>query len=797
MFNLSSTITCWVKQTLFLSAIALFTPLHSHAQDFPYQAVRLNDGNPIITPSMFSNSNDGISINGPSLIRVPDWIPANRRVNSNAQYYLYFADHDGAYIRMAWAADIEGPYRLYDDFTSPGDRGVLDNAGDDIFLDNGVRIEENHLASPDVHVDNENQRIIMYFHSGSSFFVNNSEQNRQVTWVSTSPYGLEFFDNIESAHLGTSYFKVFEANGDLYSLDNSAGINRAPSLNNPWSAPNGHDFTDRLWDRNPSGDVFQDDIPLPSADLRVRHTGVHVDGDTLLAFYSRRGEFQERIQLSTVDIDRDWSDWDPTYPPIEILAPNPGWEGGERTMENSETSFGVNVNQLRDPDVFRDNDGQLYLLYSGNGEGGIGIAKLYETPSPDVTLRATADAHIRQSSNNNFGTLNSARVSTGSSSADQRRLYVRFDLSSVSNIEDARVRLFVEDTTGGPITVYRTSSNWSENSINRTNDPSLGDPITTVHLTEGNQYYEWNISDYAQENAGRELSVAFDIAPSNSADHEITSIQGGSAPELLVAARVETPTPLPTPTPTPTPTDGVQNIAPLGTASQSSTSHNGSASRAIDGNSNGIYQAASTTHTTTQAQPWWQVDLGSINNISHVNLYNRTDDCCRSRLSDFYVLISDTPFTSNSLSNNLSNPNVDSFYFGPTAGDPTRININGNGRYVRVQLAGNTNPLSLAEVEVFRAVSTDVTNLSQGRPASQSSTSHNGSASRAVDGNTNGIYQSASTTHTTTQAQPWWQVDLGSISNISHVNLYNRTDDCCRSRSVSYTHLTLPTILLV
>ena len=70
------------------------------------------------------------------------------------------------------------------------------------------------------------------------------------------------------------------------------------------------------------------------------------------------------------------------------------------------------------------------------------------------------------------------------------------------------------------------------------------------------------------------------------------------------------------------------------------------------------------------------------------------------RLSDFYVLISDTPFTSDSLSSNLSNPDVDSFYYGPIAGDPTRIDINGNGRYVRVQLVGNTNPLSLAEVEV-------------------------------------------------------------------------------------------------
>ena len=680
MFNLPSKITCWAKKTLILSTIALFAPLHSHAQNSPYQAVRLNNGNPIIEPDMFTDSDDGENINGPSMIRIPDWIPANRRANPNAQYYLYFGHHSGDYIRMAWSRNIEGPYTLYDDFRNSGDRGVLDNANDDIFLGNNTRIEENHLSSPDVHVDNENQRIILYFHSGSSFFVNGDEQRRQVTWVSTSPYGLEFYDNIEPVHLGTSYFKVFEANGDLYSLDNGSNINRAPSLNNPWRAPNGHDFRDRLWDRNPSGHVFQDDIPVPSSELRVRHTGVHVDGDTLLAFYSRRGEFQERIQLSTVDISRDWSQWNPSYPPIEILTANPGWEGGQRTIRNSETSAATNVNQLRDPDVFQDNDGQLYLLYSGNGEEGIGIAKLYRTPSTDVTLRATADAHVRQSSGSNFGTLNTIRVSTGSSSADQRRIYMRFDLSNISDIEDARVRLFAEDTTGGPITVYETSSNWSETSIDRDNAPSLGDPITTIHLTDDDQYYEWNISDYARENTRGELNIAFDIAPSNSASHLFSSIQSSRDPELLIAARVDTPSP----------TGGFQNIAPLGTANQSSTDFGGSASRAIDGNTDGRYSNNSVTHTTNRNRPTWRVDWDDSYEIDEIRIFNRTDSCCTSRLSDFTVSVI-----------NSSGNTVFSRVINGQAGPTTTIDTGGvTGNQVRVRLNG-TNPLSLAEVQVF------------------------------------------------------------------------------------------------
>ena len=37
-------------------------------------------------------------------------------------------------------------------------------------------------------------------------------------------------------------------------------------------------------------------------------------------------------------------------------------------------------NALRDPGVFVDNDGRVYLLYSVAGEAGIGIAELISPP---------------------------------------------------------------------------------------------------------------------------------------------------------------------------------------------------------------------------------------------------------------------------------------------------------------------------------------------------------------------------------------------------------------------------------
>lgn len=100
-----------------------------------------------------------------------------------------------------------------------------------------------------------------------------------------------------------------------------------------------------------------------------------------------------------------------------------------------------------------------------------------------------------------------------------------------------------------------------------------------------------------------------------------------------------------------------------------------------------------------------------------------------------------------------------------------------NARYVKIQLVG-TNALSLAEVVIRSSTNAD---LASGKPTSQSSTEFGGVSSRAVDGNRDGTFGNNGVTHTTTQYQPWWQVDLGTSSQISRIRIYNRTD-CCEDR---------------
>ncbi len=85
---------------------------------------------------------------------------------------------------------------------------------------------------------------------------------------------------------------------------------------------------------------------------------------------------------------------------------------------------------------------------------------------------------------------------------------------------------------------------------------------------------------------------------------------------------------------------GADNIAPKGEAKQSSTDFNGPAALAIDGNTNGDYQAAkSTTHTASEGNPWWELDLKAEQPIDRLVVWNRTDNGLHTRLADFRATV--------------------------------------------------------------------------------------------------------------------------------------------------------------
>ncbi|MEE2907498.1 MAG: PVC-type heme-binding CxxCH protein [Planctomycetota bacterium] len=94
------------------------------------------------------------------------------------------------------------------------------------------------------------------------------------------------------------------------------------------------------------------------------------------------------------------------------------------------------------------------------------------------------------------------------------------------------------------------------------------------------------------------------------------------------------------------------------------------------------------------------------------------------------------------------------------------------GRYVRVSLP-RTGTITLAEVQV----ESDGQNVALNKPARQSTVGWGGEASRAVDGNTNGVFSENTSTHTLEDDEaPFWEVDLGKVMPIDAVTIWGRSE---------------------
>lgn len=99
-------------------------------------------------------------------------------------------------------------------------------------------------------------------------------------------------------------------------------------------------------------------------------------------------------------------------------------------------------------------------------------------------------------------------------------------------------------------------------------------------------------------------------------------------------------------------------------------------------------------------------------------------------------------------------------------------------KYLRIRLEGENRILQLAEVQVLGV---DGSELQKSAKAWQSSTYTGGDASKAIDGNVEGVFAKGSVSHTETQKNPWLVVDLGETKEIGSIKIYNR-GDCCGER---------------
>jgi hypothetical protein len=321
------------------------------------QEVKLKwfDKNPIITPASLPGA-EGEDINGPSLIKVPDWIH-----NKLGNYYLYFAHHKGKYIRLAYANDLEGPWKIY----QPGTLQLSETIGSKSPFRNEESVkhagaenendEVQHIASPDVHVDETTKEIVLYFHTPLEV----KGKKGQYSLRAVSKDGIHF--KADTVVLGESYLRVFNWKGTYYALGRSSSF----------------------W-RSKDGKVAFEKGPNPFNHIQnlstLRHSALRVVGDSLWVFYSRVGDAPEHILLSKIKLTDDWNQWVPTKP-VDIVLPEKDYEGADLPLTQSKGGlYYGKTRELRDPALYVEGN-NWYLLYSVAGENGIAIGELNIKPS--------------------------------------------------------------------------------------------------------------------------------------------------------------------------------------------------------------------------------------------------------------------------------------------------------------------------------------------------------------------------------------------------------------------------------
>lgn len=322
----------FIRISFYLFSAILFASCSSEKNNIHWSELPLTriEKNPIIYPDMPGLEGElGANINGPSVIKVPDWFP-----NPLGKYYMYFAHHQGQYIRLAYADHPNGPWKIY----KPG---VL-------------KLEETacvgHIASPDIIIEESTKTIRMYFHGPTP------NRGEQKSFLAISKDGIDFSANEEQ--LGLPYFRVFKYKDYYYAIGKKGAE------------------TGILYRSVDGLKSFEEG---PSIIPRMRHAALSLDENQLYIYYSRIGDEPERILFSTVDLNNEsWLNWNASKPK-EVIRPMMDYEGADLPVFVSNRGAARElVHQLRDPALLIDETGS-YLYYSVAGEFGIAIAKFDNT----------------------------------------------------------------------------------------------------------------------------------------------------------------------------------------------------------------------------------------------------------------------------------------------------------------------------------------------------------------------------------------------------------------------------------
>ena len=173
---------------------------------------------------------------------------------------------------------------------------------------------------------------------------------------------------------------------------------------------------------------------------------------------------------------------------------------------------------------------------------------IQDKKAAQTILHASADAFVRDgaSANTNFGTSTQLNVKTdAANSGFNRRAFLKFDISSITNINSVKLQLFgnlsataSSNVSAGVFAVADTS--WSETGITFNNQPTIGAQLATATILDTTpRLYTWDITAYvkAQKAAGHNIiTLAIkNLSPTSNFDIFNSREAASNVPQLVVS----------------------------------------------------------------------------------------------------------------------------------------------------------------------------------------------------------------------------------------------------------------------
>ncbi|AJR04894.1 T9SS type A sorting domain-containing protein [Siansivirga zeaxanthinifaciens] len=175
---------------------------------------------------------------------------------------------------------------------------------------------------------------------------------------------------------------------------------------------------------------------------------------------------------------------------------------------------------------------------SFNESSSSNVANLDLTPvisNQTITIDVVEDSYVRDGKfkNTNYGSANNLQIREINSNGDRRYAYLKFNLSGISNVVSATLRVNNTGNNGDVDVSTVSTDNWSENTIKWNGKPSPGSYINTYSFNNLGEF-DLDVTNYIINELQGDGVASFILQGSTSNFMTIGSKEGGNGATLII-----------------------------------------------------------------------------------------------------------------------------------------------------------------------------------------------------------------------------------------------------------------------